>query len=208
MDKFSFLGSIHTSMVEEMYDKYIKDPNSVNENWASFFKGYNFANELYSEDDIPESFSKEFKVINLINSYRKRGHLFTKTNPVRERRKYKPTLDLENFDLQDSDLDLVFQAGDEVGIGPSKLSEIIKHLQTVYCQSIGIEYMYIRDPKEINWIKKRLHKNANTPNLKVNQKKHILHKLNQAVAFENFYIKNLLDKKDFHLKGRVFNSCP
>ena len=201
MDKFSFLGSIHTSMVEEMYDKYIKDPSSVNENWASFFKGYNFANELYSEDDIPESFSKEFKVINLINSYRKRGHLFTKTNPVRERRKYKPTLDLENFDLQDSDLDLVFQAGDEVGIGPSKLSEIIKHLQTVYCQSIGIEYMYIRDPKEINWIKKRLHKNANTPNLEVNQKKHILHKLNQAVAFENFLHKKFVGQKRFSLEG-------
>ena len=201
MDKFSFLGSIHTSMVEEMYDKYIKDPSSVNENWASFFKGYNFANELYSEDDIPESFSKEFKVINLINSYRKRGHLFTKTNPVRERRKYKPTLDLENFDLQDSDLDLVFQAGDEVGIGPSKLSEIIKHLQTVYCQSIGIEYMYIRDPKEINWIKKRLHKNANTPKLEVNQKKHILHKLNQAVAFENFLHKKFVGQKRFSLEG-------
>jgi len=201
MDKFSFLGSIHTSMVEEMYDKYIKDPNSVNENWVSFFKGYNFANELYSEDDIPESFSKEFKVINLINSYRKRGHLFTKTNPVRERRKYKPTLDLENFGLQDSDLDLVFQAGDEVGIGPSKLSEIIKHLQTVYCQSIGIEYMYIRDPEEINWIKKRLHKNANTPNLEVNQKKHILHKLNQAVAFENFLHKKFVGQKRFSLEG-------
>ena len=201
MDKFSFLGSIHTSMVEEMYDKYIKDPSSVNENWASFFKGYNFANELYSEDDIPESFSKEFKVINLINSYRKRGHLFTKTNPVRERRKYKPTLDIENFDLQDSDLDLVFQAGDEVGIGPSKLSEIIKHLQTVYCQSIGIEYMYVRDPKEINWIKKRLHKNANTPKLEVNQKKHILHKLNQAVAFENFLHKKFVGQKRFSLEG-------
>ena len=201
MDKFSFLGSIHASMVEEMYNKYIKDPSSVNENWASFFKGYNFANELYSEDDIPESFSKEFKVINLINSYRKRGHLFTKTNPVRERRKYKPTLDIENFDLQESDLDLVFQAGDEVGIGPSKLSEIIKHLQTVYCQSIGIEYMYVRDPKEINWIKKRLHKNANTPKLEVNQKKHILHKLNQAVAFENFLHKKFVGQKRFSLEG-------
>ena len=201
MDKFSFLGSIHASMVEEMYNKYIKDPSSVNENWASFFKGYNFANELYSEDDIPESFSKEFKVINLINSYRKRGHLFTKTNPVRERRKYKPTLDIENFDLQDSDLDLVFQAGDEVGIGPSKLSEIIKHLQTVYCQSIGIEYMYVRDPKEINWIKKRLHKNANTPKLEVDQKKHILHKLNQAVAFENFLHKKFVGQKRFSLEG-------
>jgi len=201
MDKFSFLGSIHTSMVEEMYDKYTKDPSSVNENWASFFQGYNFANEIYTEDNIPESFLKEFKVINLINSYRKRGHLFTKTNPVRERRKYKPTLDHENFDLKDSDLDLVFQAGDEVGIGPSKLSDIIKHLQTVYCQSIGIEYMYIRDPDELNWIKNRLHKNANTPKLEVNQKKHILHKLNQAVAFENFLHKKFVGQKRFSLEG-------
>ena len=61
--------------------------------------------------------------------------------------------------------------------------------------------MYIRDPEEINWIKKRLHKNANTPNLEVNQKKHILHKLNQAVAFENFLHKKFVGQKRFSLEG-------
>ena len=50
-------------------------------------------------------FQKEFKVINLINGYRNRGHLFTKTNPVRDRRKYSPTLDISNFGLDESDLD-------------------------------------------------------------------------------------------------------
>ena len=58
---------------------------------------------------------------------------------------------------------LNFQAGDLIGIGPSTLKEIIEHLEKVYCQSIGVEYMYIRDPKEIDWIKNRLHQNSNTP---------------------------------------------
>ena len=66
--------------------------------WRSFFQGYDLANENYSFTDeeeishqIPEEVRKEFLVVDLINGYRTRGHLFTKTNPVRERRKYTPS---------------------------------------------------------------------------------------------------------------------
>ncbi|MBT6013905.1 MAG: 2-oxoglutarate dehydrogenase E1 component [Flavobacteriales bacterium] len=201
MDKFSFLGAMHTGMVEQMYDQFLQNPDSVNEDWRNFFQGFDFAKEVYSEEDVPQFFQKEFKVINLIDAYRKIGHLFTKTNPVRERRKYTPTLDYRNFGLEESDLEVEFQSGEQVGIGPSKLSEIITHLEKVYCQSIGVEYMYIRDSKEIDWIKNRLHKNANTPNFDVQQKKHILHKLNQAVAFENFLHKKFVGQKRFSLEG-------
>ena len=201
MDKFSFLGSIHSGMIEKMYDRYLHDPNSLEEEWVRFFQGFDFAKEVYSEEDIPQIFQKEFKVINLIDAYRKSGHLFTKTNPVRERRQYFPTLDIQNFGLEESDMEVEFQAGEQVGIGPSKLSDIIAHLEKVYCQSIGVEYMYIRDPKEIDWIKNRLHKNANTPNFDTQQKKHILHKLNQAVAFENFLHKKFVGQKRFSLEG-------
>ncbi len=201
MDKFSFLGALHTGLVEQMYDKFQQDPQSISEEWSSFFQGFDFAKEVYSEDDIPQAFQKEFKVIDLINAYRKSGHLFTKTNPVRERRKYTPTLDYKNFGLEESDLDIEFQAGEQVGIGAAKLSDIIAHLKKVYCQSIGVEYMYIRDPKEIEWIKNRLHKNSNTPKFEVTQKKHILHKLNQAVAFENFLHKKFVGQKRFSLEG-------
>ncbi|MBT3417236.1 MAG: 2-oxoglutarate dehydrogenase E1 component [Flavobacteriales bacterium] len=201
MDKFSFLGAMHTGMVEQMYDQFLQNPDSVNEDWRNFFQGFDFAKEVYSEEDVPQVFQKEFKVINLIDAYRKIGHLFTKTNPVRERRKYTPTLDYRNFGLEESDLEVEFQSGEQVGIGPSKLSEIITHLEKVYCQSIGVEYMYIRDSKEIDWIKNRLHKNANTPNFDVQQKKHILHKLNQAVAFENFLHKKFVGQKRFSLEG-------
>jgi len=201
MDKFSFLGALHTGMIEQMYDKYVQNPQSIEEEWRSFFQGFDFAKEVYSEEDIPQVFQKEFKVINLIDAYRKSGHLFTKTNPVRERRKYTPTLDFVNFGLVESDLEVIFQAGEQVGIGPSTLKVIIAHLEKVYCQSIGVEYMYIRDFKEIEWIKNRLHKNSNTPKFEANQKKHILHKLNQAVAFENFLHKKFVGQKRFSLEG-------
>ena len=126
MDPYSFLNTAHTAYFAELYDQYLINPESVEPTWRAFFQGFEFGIDKASKkEDIPENILKEFKVVKLINAYRTRGHLFTKTNPVRERRKYKPTLDIENFDLQDSDLDLVFQAGDEVGIGPSKLSEII-----------------------------------------------------------------------------------
>ena len=201
MDKFSFLGALHTGMIEEMYQNYLQDPKSISEEWSSFFQGFDFAKEVYSEEDIPQIFQKEFKVFNLIDAYRKSGHLFTQTNPVRERRQYSPTLDYKNFGLEDSDLEVEFQAGEQVGIGASKLSDIIKHLDQVYCQSIGVEYMYVRDPKEIDWIKNRLHKNSNTPKFEAKQKKHILHKLNQAVAFENFLHKKFVGQKRFSLEG-------
>ncbi|CAI8328910.1 MAG: Multifunctional 2-oxoglutarate metabolism enzyme [Cryomorphaceae bacterium] len=201
MDKFSFLGALHTGMIENMYDQFLKDPLSVEEEWRSFFQGFNFAKEVYSDEDIPQVFQKEFKVINLIDAYRKSGHLFTKTNPVRERRKYTPTLDFKNFGLEESDLEVIFQAGEQVGIGPSSLKVIIAHLEKVYCQSIGVEYMYIRDPNEIEWIKNRLHRNSNTPKFEASQKKHILHKLNQAVAFENFLHKKFVGQKRFSLEG-------
>tara|TARA_B110000305_G_C19456265_1_gene651134 strand:- start:1459 stop:4164 length:2706 start_codon:yes stop_codon:yes gene_type:complete len=202
MDKFSFLGAIHTNQIESLYEMYLEDSQSVDESWRTFFSGFDFANESYSEnDEVPETFKKEFQVINLIDSFRKSGHLFTQTNPVRDRRKYTPTLDIENFGLSEDDLDSVFQAGSQVGIGPSPLRDIVAHLKKVYCQSIGVEYMYIRKPDQVEWIKNRLHQNSNTPSFSIDQKKQILRKLNQAVAFENFLHTKYVGQKRFSLEG-------
>ena len=97
-------------------------------------------NLLNSADEVEavSHVKKEFMVINLINAYRSRGHLFTKTNPVRDRRKYSPTLDIKNFGLDEGDLITIFQAGEQVGLGPSSLNEIIAHLEETYCQSIAL----------------------------------------------------------------------
>ena len=201
MDKFSFLGAVHTNMIDDLYQQYLKDASSVDDNWRNFFQGFDFAQTTYFDKSKINDIPKEFKVITLIEAYRKRGHLFTLTNPVRDRRKYTPNLDIKNFGLKNSDLEIVFQAGEQVGVGPAKLSKIISHLKSVYCQSIGVEFMYIRNPERINWIIDKLDNNSNTPNFNSEQKKHILHKLNQAVAFENFLHKKFVGQKRFSLEG-------
>jgi 2-oxoglutarate dehydrogenase E1 component len=202
MDKFSFLGNADTSAIEDLFQQYLKDNNSVESDWKQFFAGFEFARSNYEESgQIPQSVKKEFNVINLINGYRSRGHLFTQTNPVRERRKYSPTLDIENFDLTTADLETVFHAGAEIGIGPAKLKDIIAHLNQTYCQSIGAEYMYIRTPEIIKWLQEKMESKKNTVTFSIDEKKVILNKLNQAVTFENFLHTKFVGQKRFSLEG-------
>lgn len=206
MDSFSFLGSVHGAFVEELYQEYLENPDAVEPSWRSFFQGYSFAHQNYSDEEleqieIPEGVNKEFKVINLINEYRTRGHLFTKTNPVRQRRLYKPDLAIERFGLSNDDLDIVFQAGTELRIGAATLKSIITHLNAIYCDHIGVEFMHIREPEELNWIMDQFHVNDNRPAYSKEEKTRILQKLNDAVGFENFLHTKFVGQKRFSLEG-------
>ena len=210
MDKFSFLNAAHTAFFADLYEQYQQNPDAVEASWRAFFQGYDFGSENYGLDgeiiegvsaQIPEQVQKEFNVVKLIDGYRMRGHLFTKTNPVRDRRTYSPTLDISNFGLTEQDLDTVFNAGEILGIGAKNLREIIEHLERIYCSSIGIEYMYLRNPEVIKWWQDQLNKNDNQPNFSAETKKYILSKLNQAVTFENFLQTKYVGQKRFSLEG-------
>ena len=201
IDQFSFLNSIDIDYIDELHQRYLVDKRLVEPSWQSFFDGYEFSKFNYEQvDQIPINVLKEFRVINLINAYRSRGHLFTKTNPVRDRRKYNPTLEIKNFGLDNEDLLTVFQASEQVGLNPSTLNDIIIHLEQTYCQSIGIEYQYIRHPERVEWIRKNIELN-NRPQFSKDQKKHILHKLNQATVFEQFLQKKFVGQKRFSIEG-------
>ena len=201
IDQFSFLNGIDIDYVDELHQKYLVDKRLVELSWRNFFDGYEFSKFNYQDiDTIPVNVQKEFRVINLINAYRSRGHLFTKTNPVRERRKYQPNLDINNFGLNETDLLTVFQASDQIGLEPCTLNEIIIHLEQTYCQSIGIEYQYIRHPERVEWIRKNIEL-KNRPQFTKDQKKHILHKLNQATVFEQFLQKKFVGQKRFSIEG-------
>ncbi|CAG2533192.1 2-oxoglutarate dehydrogenase E1 component [Maribacter dokdonensis] len=218
MDKYSFLNTAHTSFFSELYDKYLVNPDSVEPSWRAFFQGFDFGMESSLDEleidenrttvvvngnksEMPESLQKEFQVIRLIDGYRSRGHLFTKTNPVRERRHYEPSLEIENFGLSSSDFETVFNAGDIIGIGPSALKEIVRHLQSIYCDAIGVEYMYIRKPERVKWIQDWINVNDNHPDFEPDRKKHILKKLNHAISFETFLHTKYVGQKRFSLEG-------
>ena len=208
MDPYSFLNTAHTAYFAELYDQYLINPEEVEPSWRAFFQGFEFGIEESKKEssdfknvEIPENILKEFKVVKLINAYRTRGHLFTKTNPVRDRRTYLPNLEIENFDLSEDDLKLVFNAGEIIGIGPATLTDILIHLERIYCSSIGIEYMYIRTPERIQWIQEQLNRNSNSPNFSIDQKKQILKKTIEAVAFEKFLHTKYVGQKRFSLEG-------
>ncbi|MFN3341777.1 MAG: 2-oxoglutarate dehydrogenase E1 component [Flavobacteriales bacterium] len=202
MDNYSYLSNAHPDAIEEMYSRYLSNPDSLEHGWKKFFEGFEFARTNFEDSGVlPENVTAEIKVMNLIHAYRQRGHLFTKTNPVRDRRKYTPTLDIENFGLAQSDLEKVFQAGAQIGIGAAKLKDIVAHLDQTYCQSIGVEYLYMRQPEVIDWLREKMEGSKNTPSFSVDEKKTILNKLNQAVVFENFLATKFVGQKRFSLEG-------
>lgn len=202
MDKFSYLNNLDNAVIEELFEKFRLDPSSVDESWRKFFEGFEFCQKNYkAEKGEAFLYPNEFKVMNLINAYRQRGHLFTKTNPVRTRRKYSPTLEIENFGLGKDDLVKHFQAGKELGLGNATLSEIIGHLQKTYCESVGVEYFYIRKPEIVEWLVSKMEPAKNAPDFNFDEKSFILRKLAEAVLMEKFIHKKFPGHKSFSLEG-------
>ncbi len=201
MDKYAFLNTSDPEAIEEIYRSFKKDPESVDPGWRKFFEGFDFAMASYDKSSDRGAKPKEFKVLNLIDDYRKRGHLFTQTNPVRKRRQYSPKLDIENFGLTEKDLDTLFDAGTELGMGRSSLRDIIKMLDQTYCKSLGVEYMYIRNTEIVKWLKDKMEPIRNTPSYTESDKRFILKKLIRAVGFEKFLHKKFPGQKRFSLEG-------
>lgn len=202
MDDFSYLSNMTPESVEALYEAFLKDPDAVDQGWRKFFEGFDFARKSYPQMPGKDQFSSaEFKVMALIEGYRDRGHLFTKTNPVRDRRKYSPSLDYKNFGLEDKDLNTVFQAGNEVGIGPAKLKDIIAYLEQVYCHHIGIEFTYLRDPEKVDWLKGQFDRLTDQHPLGKQERLDILESLNRSVGFEKYLHRKFVGQKRFSLEG-------
>jgi len=204
MDKFSSVGNQELAAIEDLYQTYLENPKSVDESWQQFFAGFELARTNYQQKPVlvhSDKIDKEFAILNLINGYRQRGHLFTKTNPVRSRRKYTPTLDIENFGLDKKDLETVFQAGNEIGIGPAKLKDIIEHLDATYCRSVGVEFVYMRHPEVVQWLKQRMESVRNSQDFSDEKRRHFFYHLKLAVGFENFIHKKFVGQKRFSLEG-------
>ena len=216
MDRFSFLNAAHTAFFADLYDQYLESPDSVEPSWRAFFQGFDFANEFsggpveqlsqeYSaESNVNDSakiekIQKEFAVLNLIDGYRTYSHLLTKTNPLRERRVVHPDLSLEKYGLSAADLNTTFEAAKTLQLPASTLSQILDQLDKIYCSTLGIEYKYITDENEVNWIQENFERlEAKFSN---EDKKEILHKLIEAVSFENFLNTKYVGQKRFSLEG-------
>ena len=206
MKDFSFVMSSHPSYIESLYRDYSANPTNVDPEWKKFFEGFDFAisrSNGHSADAVPVSgdqLSKEFSVYQLIQGYRKRGHLIATTNPIRPRKDRNPRLELKDVGLSEADLDTEFFAGKFAGIGKAKLRDIIARLKFTYGGEVGIEYTYINNADRFNWIQQAFEQ-AMQRQLSVQQKRRILEKLNAGVIFEKFLHTKYIGQKRFSLEG-------
>jgi len=216
MSDYSFIANAHPSFIDSMYQRYQENPESVEEGWRTFFKGFDYADgaaangngtaKLAATDSAVSSGEfneKEFQVLSLIKAYRNRGHLLSTTNPIRQRKDRNPQLAIEDFDLTTADLGTVFNAGKEAGLENKTLQEIVAHLNRIYCGNIGFEYHHIQDREKRRWIRAKIerHHPGRSYDIGIDKKKRILEKLNGAVMFEKFLHTKYVGQKRFSLEG-------
>ena len=213
MDQFSYIANADVAAIDSLYQQYLGNPESVDVSWQNFFKGFEFskawntnghtaAAATSSASTKPDGHVlKEIEVVHFVRGMRARGHMMATIDPLYPVRKFNPNLELKDFNLSDSDLDTVFEAGIEVFGRPATLREIDTALRKVYTGNIGFEYQYIRDRKIKGWFRRKLETEYLNFKPSLDEKKRILKKLNQAVAFENFLHTKFLGKKRFSLEG-------
>jgi 2-oxoglutarate dehydrogenase E1 component len=210
MRDYSYVFNAHPSFIESMYHQYRQDPSSVDQGWRLFFDGFEFNQNGHSVSDDTQSDTlganiseKEFGVLSIIHGFRTRGHLLSTTNPIKERKNRKPYLDLADYALEESDLDKVFLAGEEIGLRNATLRQILDRMKVVYAGNIGFEFAHIENREKRMWLREKIEKRNldSSYGLDNEKKSRILKKLNGAVIFEKFLHTKYIGQKRFSLEG-------
>src|SRR6266853_112507 len=223
----SYLFGANAPFIEELYEAYLDNPQSVPEQWREYFDklqaapaGGNGGRDV-AHAPIVESFvrraragaarpapavagfdRKQVSVLQLIAEYRFRGVLIADIDPLkRHERPHIAELEPAYYDLTEADMDTVFNTGSLVGPEQASLREIIKTLQETYCGTLGVEYMYLSSRVEKRWIQERLEPIRSKPSYSPDYKRHILERLTAAEGLERFLHTRYVGQKRFSLEG-------
>ncbi|MDH6116381.1 multifunctional oxoglutarate decarboxylase/oxoglutarate dehydrogenase thiamine pyrophosphate-binding subunit/dihydrolipoyllysine-residue succinyltransferase subunit [Kitasatospora sp. GAS204B] len=187
-----FLRSIHQLLLGEhgFYDE-------VFESLRIPYEPVRWATDVATthEDDV----NKTARVMELIHSYRVRGHLMADTDPLEYKQRKHPDLDVVEHGLTLWDLEREFAVGGFGGQKMMKLRDVLGLLRNTYCRTVGIEYMHIQDPKQRKWLQEHLEKPYTKPERE--EQLRILRRLNSAEAFETFLQTKYVGQKRFSLEG-------
>lgn len=197
----SFLKKIHSLLngEEDFYDEIFSDLEIPYEPIP--YGEDQYVGQLDGRGASLEDNKRAIAVMRLINMYRTRGHVLADLDPLSDEPGHSPELDLEYYDLTLWDLDREFYCGGLGGYEKAPLRVIIELLRETYCGKIGAEFMHLLDLEERKWLRERMEATANSPELEKEDKIQILHKLNQAMAFEQFLHKKYIGHKRFSLEG-------
>jgi 2-oxoglutarate dehydrogenase E1 component len=210
MERATVASRWNVDLIEDYYDRWRKDPASVEESWRIFFEGYELGHQGVgsaggggSPVDL-DAARAQAAVTRLIDAYREYGHYLADLDPLKlaPKRETIELLEPSSFGLTEADLDRTFYnrlSGSEGGA--STLREVIAILRETYCRTIGVEFMHIRATEIRKWLLDRMEPRRNRPSFDIKKKRRIIYKLNAAELFETFLHKNYVGQKRFSLEG-------
>jgi 2-oxoglutarate dehydrogenase E1 component len=182
--------------LEPAYERWRKDPASVDESWRVFFEGF----ELGSGTDGLQT-RVQTDIVRLIDAYRDLGHFLAHLDPLSDPKTSYPLLELSEFGLSEADLDRTFDTHHFLGLSRGTLRELLAALRETYCRTIGVEYMHIQDTRIRRWLQERMEPRRNQPNFPRRRKIRILMNLHFAELFERFLHARYVGQKRFSLEG-------
>jgi 2-oxoglutarate dehydrogenase E1 component len=225
----SLLAGHNAVWLEDLYERYLGNPESVSAAWRDFFETLprvdgNGAEPIHSAirqrfrgirqgtgvsalpTGAPRELSahdeKQAHVLQLINAYRFRGHQVAKTDPLELQDSPElPELDLAHYGLGEADLDTAFDTGSLVGPDRASLEQILDRLRAAYCGSIGAEYMHITETTEKRWIQQRLERVRGDHGLDSETRLRLLERLTAAEGLERYLHTRYVGQKRFSLEG-------
>src|SRR5579875_2114271 len=173
--------------IEEAYQRWRQNPESVDPSWRFFFEGFELgAAQPAAPRAAAVDGASQTAIVRLIYAYRDLGHFIAHLDPLSEARTSHPLLELSEFGFTEADLDRTFSTAPFLGMEHGTLRQLIDALKETYCRSIGVEYMHIQDTRIRRWLQERMEPRRNRPRFDRDKKVHILQRLHYAELFERF----------------------
>jgi 2-oxoglutarate dehydrogenase E1 component len=226
MQQQSYLHGVNAAFIEELYSKYLQDESSVDENWRNWFAELRNGEMTADQDHLQiqaqmkaavmnkrrvngsgdivsnEHEAKQVRVLQLINSYRVKGHQKARLDPLELAEVADiPEMTLAGHNLGEADLDTVFKTGSLFGVDEVPLREIVRRLEKTYCGTVGLEYMHIEDLTQKRWIQQQIETSLSTPNFREGRRNRILDRVIAAEILEKYLHTRYIGQKRFSLEG-------
>jgi 2-oxoglutarate dehydrogenase E1 component len=207
MSQGTVSSSLNLDALESAYQRWRKDPGSVDESWRYFFEGFELGqqNRPTGSAELTAQARADARLqtgmIRMIYAYRDIGHFLAHLDPLNEPRTSHPLLDLSEFGFVEPDLDRNFDSITFLGLPKATLRELLTALRETYCRTIGVEYLHIQDTRIRRWLQERMEPVRNRPRFDRAKKIRILKGLHYAELFEKFLDVRYRSQKRFSLEG-------
>lgn len=208
----TFATRWNADLLDDYYRRWALGDPPPDPAWAAFFEGFELGRNGHPApvaglaDPLPAAEVEQIarqqaRFTGAIYAYRSIGHTQAMVNPLYRQAPRNPRLSLERLGFSESDLDLVFDAGNYAGADRLSVRELLARLEQTYCGNIGVEYLHIQETPERRWLQSRIEPSGNRPDFPLSKRRRILDKIVQAEQFEKFLHTRFVGQKRFGLEG-------